>query len=117
MGPSLLVGWNLSSETSSRSRWSASRRPQTLDGSVVDATETGASILAPSDSEIVPGSSVVLDYRSEICTVLVRRVEPTDRAGHSVYGVTFVDPPAHMVEGMVDSANQAGIHRRSHLWS
>ncbi len=113
--PGLVVVWNI--EPNARTRRQARPRSSSTNGNVIDVTPVGAAIIAPADEGLTAGCSVVIGYGSTLCAAVIRRVVATDRAAHSVYGVTFVDPPEQMIEHLVIHAAAAGIDRRIHLWS
>jgi hypothetical protein len=113
--PSFAVDWNVGAK---KDTWRGKRFLPSQEGQVVDISVSGASILAPSDTNLQQGSRVVVGFERERSMVAIRRISDTGGDdGRSLYGVEFIDAPAHMVSNLMERATGTDNDAMEHRWN
>ncbi len=112
---SFVIAWNVGGK---KDTWRGKRALPPQEGQVLDISVSGASILAPSDQNLRLGSRLVVGFQRERSTVTVRRVSDVDdEDGSTLYGIEFIDAPAHMVSSLMERATGSADDAMEHRWN
>ncbi len=85
---------------------------------MVDISVSGASILAPADESLQRGSRLVVGFEQERSLVTLRRISMSgDDDGRWIYGIEFIDAPAHMVSRLMERATGNDNDDMEHRWN
>jgi hypothetical protein len=106
--PDLTVTW----EVERRGRFRAKTQAEPVQ--VINASATGAALVAPRVPGLVRRSVVPLEFGDHRIFAKVMREEPTTIVGMTAYGVQFLDPDPAAVEYLL---HQGGAENRDDLES
>jgi hypothetical protein len=88
------------------------------EGRIVDVSVSGASIEARTDDRLASGTQLVIGFERALSRVVIRRVSDcVDDRDQSVYGIEFLDAPAHLVSNLMERVTGRDNEVREHRWN